>query len=696
MKKFIPYILIAAMISVFLIISFSGPFSGTMSGPKKALASEGHWYSGYWYDSTLDAFVKFGKDVYDEPLRLVPGYAVGENVAAWGDWGKITDATIGQMVAWISSFTWYISAKIFTFSGFLLDYAVDFSVKDFKEHIDQIKVINTGYKIVLNVANMLFIFILLYIAIKTILGMGGDTKKLLINIIVVALFINFSLFMTKVIIDASNIVAMGFYNAVQTEMGTAKVNMDGNEEQKKLISTGSISTAMMAGLRLQTQIPSPDSSYNKKDSYKGLTNFNIAMNNFGGSALFLISAFVFLSVAILFIVRFVALLFYLLFSPVAFLGMISPELKEYSAKWWKGLQSQALFAPAFLFMAYLISAIVNSGQLWNAVGGDDSTSTFYDAFSSSSPGAFSIIMNYVILIALMIGALILAKQMAGQGSAGVLKYTGKFQSWAQGVVGRNTLGRAAYLAGNNRYIGKLMAKSPTLGTFVKSKFDSVADTKFGSKTGYATALKKNIEQKKKMADFVAKSKVGETDKLIRKEEDRLDKMEDLKELKDNVDKAQREVERLRNLEVDMRALGSWTNADIAIADSARETLQREEALFENRLDAESRIKDATSYKKKVQDKMKKQYAKNIEFASWGEGFGFLDKIFRSGADAAAEIRKPKGPYDKTFKDMLKEYNDEQSKTAGGAGGAGTAGGGGATGATGSGAGGTGGGGTAHP
>ena len=678
MKKFIPYILIAAMISVFLIISFSGPFSGTMSGPKKALASEGHWYSGYWYDSTLDAFVKFGKDVYDEPLRLVPGYAVGENVAAWGDWGKITDATIGQMVAWISSFTWYISAKIFTFSGFLLDYAVDFSVKDFKEHIDQIKVINTGYKIVLNVANMLFIFILLYIAIKTILGMGGDTKKLLINIIVVALFINFSLFMTKVIIDASNIVAMGFYNAVQTEMGTAKVNMDGNEEQKKLISTGSISTAMMAGLRLQTQIPSPDSSYNKKDSYKGLTNFNIAMNNFGGSALFLISAFVFLSVAILFIVRFVALLFYLLFSPVAFLGMISPELKEYSAKWWKGLQSQALFAPAFLFMAYLISAIVNSGQLWNAVGGDDSTSTFYDAFSSSSPGAFSIIMNYVILIALMIGALILAKQMAGQGSAGVLKYTGKFQSWAQGVAGRNTLGRAAYLAGNNRYIGKLMAKSPTLGTFVKSKFDSVADTKFGSKTGYATALKKNIEQKKKMADFAQKYATKGIDDKMQKEEDLIgEKTASLAKQEKKVDKAKKAL--------DMATFDVAFGMSPKAVDLAYENLQREEAMLEDSNyeinKANQRIEALKPQKDLIQSRIKKMYAKNLRFTNWG--LGPLDKIFPSGADAAAEIRKGKKKGEAEVVDLIEKLAEEKAKASG----AGSAGGEGTSGTSGGGAGG---------
>ena len=673
MKKFIPYILIVAMIGTFLFLSFSGP-------SKVSAETQTEDQGGLW-DRVKekfgpDAWVVVGKKIYNDPLnQLNPGYVLADNLGDYLNWGKVADATIGQILAWISSFTWHVSAKLFTMSGYLLDYAVDFSVKDFKDHIDQISVINTGYKIILNVTNMLFIFTLLYIAIKTILGMGGDMKKLLINIIVVGLFINFSLFMTKTIIDASNILAMGFYNGVLTEAGKAKVNVNGTNEEKNIISQGSISTAMMVGLRLQTMIASPESASNKNDPYKGLTNFNITVNNLGGSAVFLVSAFVFASVALLFIVRFVALLFYMLFSPVAFLGLISDELKGYSAKWWKGLQSQALFAPAFLFMAYLISAIINSGQLWTAVGGNDSKSTLYDAFSSPTAGAFPIIMNYVILIALMIGALILAKSMASEGSAGITKYTGKFQSWAQGVAGRNTLGRAAYLAGNNRYMEKLMAKSPTLGTFAKTQFDNIAGQKFGSKIGYEAALKKSIDKKKKMADFVAKSKVGKTDKLIRKEEELIDqKMESVIKLKNNVNDAKIEHGRLADT-----ASRTKATADLDAAQLAYESLQREEAILDNQSHdinrAKENIETIKSYRDRVRNRMKKEYTKNIEFES-----GILNKLFPSGAGAAAEIRKGKSTGEKEIAELLDKLVAEKTKEqTGGGGGSGGASPGGTTG-----------------
>ena len=647
------------MIGTFLWVSFGR--SNTVSAQTQTQENVGVWK---WVVDNfgVGAWKAVGKNVYERPARLFPGVAVVENY--WGDWGKIADATIGQMVSWISDFTWRASAKIFTMSGFLLDYAVDFSVKDFKANIDGINVINTGYKIVLNVANMLFIFILLYIAIKTILGMGGDTKKLLTNIIVVALFINFSLFMTKVIIDASNIVAMGFYNAVQTEVGQTKI--EGNEEQVKMISVGSVSTAMMAGLRLQTQIPSPDSEYNKKDAAKGLTNFNIAMNNFGGSALFLISAFVFLSVAILFIVRFVALLFYLLFSPVAFLGMISPELKEYSAKWWKGLQSQALFAPAFLFMAYLISAIVNSGQLWDAVGGDDSSSTFYDSFSSAGPEAFPIIMNYVILMALMLGALIMAKSMANTGSAGVLKYTGKFQSWAQGVAGRNTVGRLAYMASDTNAMKWIESKSPTFGGFARKQFDNVAGVSFGgAKGGYTKALENKVKEqvkRSKRLGYEGKD-VKKMDEIIKGTESYQKQLTtDLPNLKEKADSAEKKYKTAKEKEGKLqKEYDTYQDADTEVklkqaqteAEQAKKEFEREQGRHKETeqdiKDAKRTVEENKDKLDKLKNKYKTAYADNLGY-SWG----ILNKMFPSGADAAAEIRKGK----KTAKELLEEVVKE--------------------------------------
>src|SRR3989344_9659875 len=66
-----------------------------------------------------------------------------------------------------------------------------------------------------DIANIFFIIALLYIAIKTILNLGNsNSKKLLTYVIIVALVINFSLFFTKVVIDASNVIAKIFYHQI--------------------------------------------------------------------------------------------------------------------------------------------------------------------------------------------------------------------------------------------------------------------------------------------------------------------------------------------------------------------------------------------------------------------------------------------------------------------------------------------------
>src|SRR3989344_890918 len=77
--------------------------------------------------------------------------------------------------------------------------------------------IATIWGIVRDFANIFFILILLYAAIQIILDLGhGGGKKMVAMVILVALLVNFSLFFTKVVIDSSNIVALIFYNKIDT------------------------------------------------------------------------------------------------------------------------------------------------------------------------------------------------------------------------------------------------------------------------------------------------------------------------------------------------------------------------------------------------------------------------------------------------------------------------------------------------
>src|SRR3989338_10332449 len=78
-----------------------------------------------------------------------------------------------------------------------------------------IDAITIGWGITRDVANIFFIFILLIIAIDTILRLESyGAKQLLPKLIIVALLINFSLVIAFTVVDASNILALAFIKEI--------------------------------------------------------------------------------------------------------------------------------------------------------------------------------------------------------------------------------------------------------------------------------------------------------------------------------------------------------------------------------------------------------------------------------------------------------------------------------------------------
>ena len=64
-----------------------------------------------------------------------------------------------------------------------------------------------GWETVRNLANLVFIFVLLYIAIGTILQLNSFDTKNAFYAHYCRAFINFSLFATRIVIDSSNMLA---------------------------------------------------------------------------------------------------------------------------------------------------------------------------------------------------------------------------------------------------------------------------------------------------------------------------------------------------------------------------------------------------------------------------------------------------------------------------------------------------------
>ena len=322
-----------------------------------------------------------------------------------------------------------ISSLLTYLAGALLNLSVQYSVVEMKTNLAKAGSIDLAWTTIRDIANMGFIFILLYAAIRTILGIGSDTKKLIVNVIVVAILINFSLFFTKLVIDISNVLAVTFYDAIAPGALT-------NEAQGMFGDTG-IADSLMQPLRLPSLW---------KTDISGLDGSKLLTIGVMGTIVTLIAAFVFFAVAIMFIIRFVVLVFVLILSPIAFMAFVLPQLKKYGDQWTDALIGQAFFAPIYFLLTWIV-IMVSRGLL---TGGGDMATALTGTIGANGQAqapttdSLGILVNFIIMIVLLIASLIIAKDWASKTPGGV----GKLTSWAMGAAGGATMGMAGRFGRN--------------------------------------------------------------------------------------------------------------------------------------------------------------------------------------------------------------------------------------------------------
>jgi hypothetical protein len=448
-----------AFLFVFIFI-----FSGVFAGITEQVNAQGGLVAGA-------AGARLASTIYNSPTAAAVALVNGAAEAA------------AQAALWITSWALWASAV-------LLEAIIQISIVSIGDFINSGGVI-TAWQTFRDLANMFFIFIILYIAINTILGTGGiDLKKMLARIVIVAILLNFSFFITKVAIDASNIVAVSFYNQiVETPCGTGA-----NAEK-----INDIGEAFMCKMGL--------ASFFDKDSVKPFQEAsgtgsvgNILLMGLMGSLFFLIAAFVFFAAAVMFIGRLVSLIFLFVLSPLAFASTALPKDK-YSGEWFSKLTEVCIWPPAFMAMIWATL------QVLSAVALDTRGATLLHAVNGvngkAAPGAGEVILNYAIVIALIIGSLVVAKKLGAYGAGGAVKMLQKTRDSVQGYiggtvpgfVGRNTLGRAA-LGADKVLANKIPGGDSRVGRYLREyTTGAVAESKFGGNISRKDD-KKRIEELK--------------------------------------------------------------------------------------------------------------------------------------------------------------------------------------------------------
>ena len=397
-------------------------------------------------------------------------------------YANILEDGVAQMFKGVAYIAYYLTGVFLKISGWFLDTMIRYALDSTK--LTELTVINDIWAIIRDLANMFFIFILLYIAIGTILRLSRvQWKQALANLIIVALLINFSFFFTRVIIDASNVLAVGFYNNISVTMKT------GINATKTVYGPSSI---VMQSARLSTFFdsldPNKDLDANKQVKKDVLTPFTRGVIYLAASLFQAVTGFVFISGGILFLIRFVSFIFLLILSPLAFVGMILQSTRSMSSEWWSKLLSYSFVAPAYLGMVYIVSRIISSPE-FIAFSGVDESSFLREFKDPTAPLGYAMIMNFLIVTAMMWGALAVSQRIAG-GMTGAamgyakrgLKTTGSAAAGASlmggAIMGRQIGGRIAKEISNIPAFKKMAAEgkgvSGKLASTLYSGVDSAA------------------------------------------------------------------------------------------------------------------------------------------------------------------------------------------------------------------------------
>ena len=245
-----------------------------------------------------------------------------------------------------------LASGIMYLAGILFDAAVQFSLHT--AYIFKLSpAINLGWVIVRDLSNMFFIFILIFISLGTIInGTRFGTMNMLKNVVIAALFINFSLFLTKAAVDVSNIFGNWLYGGINKTLVVNSV-----DRTKPTSLSGLIANRL--GIINLWKV-SNHATGNKSD---GNWINNPGKSIIGASLrliIVLITIYIFIYCAILFLARSVTILFLLIFSPIAFMGLVLPQLKKYANQWLDELWNAMLFPVMFLLVLYISLQFINS------------------------------------------------------------------------------------------------------------------------------------------------------------------------------------------------------------------------------------------------------------------------------------------------------------------------------------------------
>ncbi|MCA9354108.1 MAG: hypothetical protein KC877_01160 [Candidatus Kaiserbacteria bacterium] len=314
--------------------------------------------------------------------------------------------------------------------GLLLNYGVNDFVIGFGHYFNSGGVgvaVNQLWASVRDLFNITFIFGLVYLGFRMILNSDdSSTRRALVYLILAALLVNFSLFITKFVVDFSNVLA----TQIVTNGFPLGSTIPGAKMGDWWYDKYDISGSFMNDLGITTLF-GQESLKTAVSNKGGLSSGGYYGFIFGAMILFIIMAFVFAAGGILLIIRFAALCLYMVLSPLMFLGWVFPQLQSVTSKYWRGFLGRAFFAPLYLLLVYFAGKIIY--QFYGSkVNGEPNFAAIFGRDGASIQANFGgTIPPFVLSCVFLIAAIVVANKMSADGSAAAIRIGQNLKNRAQ-------------------------------------------------------------------------------------------------------------------------------------------------------------------------------------------------------------------------------------------------------------------------
>ena len=307
-------------------------------------------------------------------------------------------------------------------------------------------IVDVGWTLMRDVANLFLVIILIVIAVNTIRGETQGGARLIPKLILIALIINFSKVMAGVVVDFANII-MTYFLTLSRDLYKEFINFA--IENSFLDAFINFSPEKILGLIKEVL------------SLSGMVESIIKT-----VGLIIFSMLISLTLTVfsgLFIVRYIAIWILVITMPLALVSSILPYTAQFARKWWQQFTSWAFIGigPAFvLFLTMKLVSLARAGGIFE----EDYADKISDSIGGAGGAAFEFFVEpildimvdmfvWLIIIIFMLFALQQALSINAQGASVVTKLGRKGLAKLQGAgigtlkgMGRQMSQRAVRLA----------------------------------------------------------------------------------------------------------------------------------------------------------------------------------------------------------------------------------------------------------